>query len=100
MSDKGKEYDRGWSSAERCIAKGQDPLTLLNQARSSLTRDAFDRGWTDYCEYYIKEGFKWNAQYVPSTQDGIMSSLKKASMTVKQSILRCARNLWTRKLTR
>jgi hypothetical protein len=51
---KENEYRRGQTCAAKLIATGSDPVVLLNQARSSLTYDMFDRGWRDCCEETIK----------------------------------------------
>ena len=49
---KNKEYNKGYNSAKEAISKGEDVLKLLNQCRSSLTCDDFDRGWKDACKKY------------------------------------------------
>ena len=43
-----KEYNRGYNSAKEAVKKGEDVLTLLNQCRSSLTYDDFDKGFKNY----------------------------------------------------
>lgn len=48
-----KEFKRGHGCAKEAIAKGEDALELLNQARGSLTYDEFDRGWRQACEEQI-----------------------------------------------
>ena len=37
--------DRGYKNAKKAIKEGEDPFKLLDQARSSLTRDDYDEGW-------------------------------------------------------
>lgn len=45
-----KEYTRGREAAKKGILKGEKPEVLLNQARGSLTNDAFDKGFKDFCK--------------------------------------------------
>lgn len=49
MTNNTKEFDRGYNLAKKEIQNGENPIVLLNQARSSLTYDDFDKGWKKAC---------------------------------------------------
>ena len=52
--DKSKEFKRGYDAAKKAISKGEDVGTLLNQVRSSLTNDDFDKGFKEYLKEQLK----------------------------------------------
>lgn len=38
-------FAKGYNSATEAVKNGEDPVELLNQCRSSLTNDDFDKDW-------------------------------------------------------
>jgi hypothetical protein len=55
LKEESKEFQRGYNLAKKAIQGGADPKELLNQSRSSLTIDDFDRGWKQACREGIEK---------------------------------------------
>lgn len=53
---KTKEYKRGYDCAKEALSRDFKAITLLNEAKNSLTNDDFDKGWKKCCEDNLKEG--------------------------------------------